>query len=96
MPVVGSIISPDVTCPKETPKIHVKSPELFILVLRLGLVLVLGEQLYEISVLLGTTNKQANALSRCFGMYDHAEHGSFASKLLIPLHSSFVVAGFAE
>ena len=67
--------------------------ELLICILRLGLVLILGEQLDEIPVLLGTTNKQADALSRCFGMY---YHGIFASKLLILLHSSFVVTGVAE
>ena len=75
---------------------RVKGPELSLFILRLGLVLVLGEQLDEMSVLLGTTNKQADALSRCLGMYDHAEHGIVASKLLMPLQSSFVVAGFAE
>ena len=45
---------------------------------------------------MGTPNKQANALSQGFGVYDHAEHGVISGQLLTSLHATFVAACLAE
>lgn len=41
-------------------------------------------------------DKKGDALSRCFGVYDHAEHGIVTGQLLVPLHATFVVACLAK
>ena len=43
-----------------------------------------------------TADKKGDAWSRCFGVYDHAEHGVVTGKLLVPLHATFIVACLAE